>query len=147
MINRQANYLEKEVMQGSSLDHIILLYGKAINSLKVAKMAIDEGLTSPETVKKKAEALTKTVDILIYLQAILNLEKGGEIAQKLMEIYGILIDELIKVNFTNETQKIQDSIEILENLRKAWLDLKHKNSIEKPLNNVKPVEVQASQNT
>ncbi len=146
MVNRQANYLEKEVLQGSSLDHIILLYAKAINSLKVAKKAIEEGLTSPEVVKKKAEALTKAVDILIYLQAILNLEKGGEIAQKLMEIYGILIDELIKVNFTNETQKIQDSIEILENLRKAWLDLKHKNSIGKRLAHTKPMEMQTSQN-
>lgn len=120
----QHNYLEREVLQGNPLDHIIMLYGKAINSLKLVKKNIEEGLNTPEAVKTKAEALTKAIDILVYLEAILDLEKGGEIAAKLKEIYGILIDELVKFNFTNDLKVIHDSIEILKDLRNAWLSIK-----------------------
>lgn len=120
----QHNYLEREVLQGNSLDHIIMLYGKAINSLKLVKKNIEEGLNTPEAVKTKAEALTKAIDILVYLEAILDLEKGGEIAAKLKEIYRILIDELVKFNFTNDLKVIHDSIEILKDLRNAWLSIK-----------------------
>lgn len=120
----QHNYLEREVLQGNPLDHIIMLYGKAINSLKLVKKNIEEGLNTPEAVKTKAEALTKAIDILVYLEAILDLEKGGEIAAKLKEIYRILIDELVKFNFTNDLKVIHDSIEILKDLRNAWLSIK-----------------------
>ncbi|MFN3921374.1 MAG: flagellar export chaperone FliS, partial [Caldimicrobium sp.] len=83
MVKLQQNYLEKEVFQGSSLDHVLMLYGKAINSLKLVKKNVEEGLNTPEAVKNKAEALTKAIDILVYLQAILDHEKGGDIATKL----------------------------------------------------------------
>lgn len=124
MVKYTQKYFEKEVLEGSPVEHIILLYGKAINCLKQVKRAITEGLNTPELVKTKAENLSRVVDILIYLEAILDLEKGGEIAKNLKEIYDILINELIKVNFTNELKPVDDSIEILENLKKAWIDIK-----------------------
>ncbi len=134
MIRANQNYLEKDVLQGSPLDHIILLYNKTINCLKQVKKAIDSGLNSPDIVKLKADNLSKVIDILVYLEAILDMEKGGEIAKNLKEIYDILIDELIKVNFTNDLKTVEDAIEIFENLKTAWLDIK--NSI--PLNFKEP---------
>jgi flagellar protein FliS len=124
MLRPNQNYFEKEVLQGTSLDHIILLYGKAINLLKQVKNAIEEGLDTPERKKIKAENLGKVVDILVYLEAILDLEKGREIAKNLKEIYAVLINELIKVNFSNELKVVEDSIEVLENLKKAWVDIR-----------------------
>lgn len=124
MLRPNQNYFEKEVLQGTPLDHIILLYGKAINSLKQVKRALEEGLKTTELKKIKAENLGKVVDILVYLEAILDLEKGGEIAKNLKEIYDVLIDELIKVNFSNELKLVEDGIEVLENLKKAWVDIK-----------------------
>ncbi len=124
MIRPNNNYLERQVLEGSPLEHIILLYGKAINSLKLAKEAIKRGLKDPENVKIKVENLSKAMDILIYLQAILDLEKGGEIAKNLKEIYEILINAIIEVNFSNELKPLNDSIEVLENLRNAWMEIK-----------------------
>ncbi len=124
MVKYTQRYFEKEVLEGSPIEHIILLYGKAINCLKQVKRTMEEGVNTPELVKSKAENLTRVVDILVYLEAILDMEKGGEIAKNLKEIYDLLIDELIKVNFTNELKPVEDAIEILENLRKAWMDIK-----------------------
>jgi len=124
MLRPNQNYLEREVLEGSSLDHIILLYSKAINSLKIAKRAIVEGLNSSEAVKVKVENLSKAVDILIYLTAILDLEKGGEIAKNLKEIYESLINGLIEVNLTNNLKPLEDTLEVLERLRSAWVEIK-----------------------
>lgn len=124
MVRNQQNYLEKEILQGTPIDHIILLYGKAINSLRLVKKIIEDCENSPEAIKNKANALAKATDILIYLQAILDFEKGGDIAKNLNEIYEILINELISCSFKPDLKKIEDAIEILENLKKTWYSIK-----------------------
>ncbi|MGC9109856.1 MAG: flagellar export chaperone FliS [Caldimicrobium sp.] len=124
MVRPNGNYLERQVLEGSPLEHLILLYGKALNSLRLAKNAIERGLNDPETVKAKVENLSKAMDILIYLQAILDLEKGGDIAKNLKEIYQTLIQALLEVNFSNNLKPLNDSIEILEKLRNAWMEIK-----------------------
>lgn len=117
-------YLEKEVFQASPLDQVILLYNKAINSLKMVERSISDEKPTPESIKSRAENLSRVVDILTYLTAILDEEKGKEIAKNLREIYNTLIDELIKVNFTLDQKVVKDAIDILENLKKAWIDIR-----------------------
>lgn len=128
MVKPQNYYLEQEILRASPLDHVILLYSKAINLLKTVEQLIQERSSTPEVIKAKAEALSKAIDILTYLSTILDEEKGGEIARNLKEIYDILIRELLRFNFDHDRKIILDSIEILENLRKAWIDIKRGNN-------------------
>jgi len=118
------SYLENQVKNAHPLDHIIMLYNKAISCLKIAKKAIEEGLKNPENVRKKAENLGKATEIIAYLQGSLNIEKGGEIAKNLNLIYDILISELVKANLEDNMEIITKSIETLETLKKAWEDIK-----------------------
>ncbi|AEH23707.1 flagellar protein FliS [Thermodesulfobacterium geofontis OPF15] len=118
------SYLENQVKNAHPLDHVIMLYNKAISCLKIAKKAIEEGLKNPENVKKKAENLGKATEIIAYLQGSLNIEKGGEIAKNLNLIYDILISELVKANLEDNIEIITKSIETLETLKKAWEDIK-----------------------
>ena len=96
------NYLENQVKNDNPLDLVIMLYNKTLSCLKIAKKAIEEGLDNSNNIKKKAENIGKATEIIAYLQGSLNLEKGGEIAQNLNEIYDILISELIKANIKND---------------------------------------------
>lgn len=128
MVKPQNYYLEQEILRASPLDHVILLYSRAINLLKTVERLIQEKSSTPEVIKAKAEALSKAIDILTYLSTILDEEKGGEIARNLKEIYNILIRELLRFNFDHDRKIILDSIEILENLRKAWIDIKRGNN-------------------
>ncbi len=124
MVKPQNYYLEQEILRASPLDHVILLYSRAINLLKTVEQLIQEKSSTPDVIKAKAEALSKAIDILTYLSTILDEEKGGEIARNLKEIYNILTRELLRFNFDHDRKIILDSIEILENLRKAWIDIK-----------------------
>ncbi|WP_038055111.1 flagellar export chaperone FliS [Thermodesulfobacterium hydrogeniphilum] len=124
MLNPVQNYIENQVKNTDPLGLIIMLYNKAISCLKISQKAIESGLDNPENVKKKAENLGKATEILAYLQGCLNFEKGQEIAKNLNEIYDILINELVKANMENDTEIISKSVTILENLKKAWEDIK-----------------------
>lgn len=124
MLKPQHHYMEREVLQASPLDQIILLYNRAINSLKLVERSILEDKPTPESIKSRAENLSRVIDILTYLTAILDEEKGKEIAKNLKEIYTILIEELIKVNFTMDKKVVNDAIDILENLKRAWIDIR-----------------------
>lgn len=128
MIKPQNYYLEQEILQASPIDHVILLYTRAINCLKTVDQLSQRNSTSPDEIKTRAYAISKTIDILTYLSSILDEEKGGEIAKNLKEIYEILTRELIRFNFDQDKKIIQDSIEILENLKKAWIDIKRNNN-------------------
>ncbi len=118
------NYLENQVKNANPLEHVVMLYSKALSCLKVAKKAIEEGLKDPENIKKKAENIGRATEIIAYLQGSLNMEKGGEVAKNLNEIYDILITELVRANMENNTEIITKSIETLENLRKAWEEIR-----------------------
>ena len=123
------NYLENQVKNADSLDLVIMLYNKALSCLKIAKKAIEEGLDNSDNIKKKAENIGKATEIIAYLQGSLNLEKGGEIAQNLNEIYDILISELIKANIENNLEIITKSIGVLENIKRAWEDIKYNSNV------------------
>lgn len=117
-------YLENEIKNASPLDLILMLYNKSLFCLKIAKKAIQQGLDNLENLRKKAENIEKATEIIAHLQSCLNFEKGGEIAKNLNEIYGILISELIKANLENNPETIEKAIITLENLKKAWENIK-----------------------
>ena len=118
------NYLENKVLNASPEELIIMLYDKAISSLKKVKPLLGKDSLEPEDIKIKAEYFSKTVDIITYLKACLNHQKGKEIAKNLDEIYQILIDELLKAQITNDIKKVEDAIEILSNLKNAWEEVR-----------------------
>lgn len=117
-------YLQSKVMGADALELITMLYDKAIVSLNIAKDAIIKGVDDPELVKKKATELSRATDIIYYLNDILDRQRGGQIAENLSIIYNILAEELVRANLFNDAETISKCIEILENLKSAWEDVK-----------------------
>ncbi len=116
-------YLESMVTTASPVQLIVMLYDKVINLLHNAKSAIEMGLDDMENLKTKAESLSRATDIVIFLQAILDTEKGGEIAVNLKSIYDAFIQELIRINVENDVKSIEEMINIFEDLRSVWVEL------------------------
>ncbi len=119
-------YLESMVNTASPVQLIVLLYDRLINLLNTAKTAIEEGIEDVENIKVKAESLSKATDIVIFLQAILDEEKGGDIAKNLHKIYDAFIHELIRINAENDIKSIDEMVRIFEDLRSVWVDLERK---------------------
>ena len=114
-------YMKNSVTTASPLQQVILLYDKAIVSLKAAKEDIKN-----QNIRSKIENITKVSDIIRALDAALDFEKGGEIAKNLHSLYDFIDRSLVRVNARNDVQLIDDLIEILSNLKEGWEGIQSK---------------------
>ncbi|MGC9045320.1 MAG: flagellar export chaperone FliS [Thermodesulfovibrio sp.] len=117
-------YLQSKVMGADALELITMLYDRAIVSLNIARELIIKGVDDPEIVKKKAIELSRATDIMYYLNDILDRQRGGQIAENLSIIYITIVEQLVRANLFNDVETISKCIEILNNLKAAWEDVK-----------------------
>ncbi|WP_457622722.1 flagellar export chaperone FliS [Persephonella sp.] len=121
MTNPYDVYIKTDIETASPLKQIIMLYDKAIVSLKQAVEDIENN-----RIKSKVENIQKATDIILALESALDLEKGGEIAQNLKDLYNFAYNKLLEAHAKNDVNLINDIIEILETLRSAWEEIESK---------------------
>jgi flagellar protein FliS len=111
-------YLENMVANANPVRLIIMLYEKAINCLE---NALEIGDTENfDMQKSKYEEMGRALEIISVLDATLDMEKGGEIAKNLREIYRSLMDELTYQMLKEDKERLEKVIKILKNLKSAW---------------------------
>jgi len=94
---------------------ILMCYEGAISSLKLAR---DNYLAG--RFEAKAGALQKCLDILHELNAILDLEKGGECAVNLRSLYVYMTQALTEADLKRDIETMDQVITMLEELESAW---------------------------
>ena len=125
MINNP--YLENMVMNANPVRLVIMLYDKAISSLETALELMDSPSEDFDLKERKYQAMGKALEIINVLDATLNMEKGGEIAKNLREIYTALMDELTSQMFKEDPAKLERIINILKGLRESWEEVERIN--------------------
>ncbi len=66
--------------------------------------------------------------IIEYLQSCLDNEKGGEIALNLNSLYDYIFIRLTEANLRNDTAKMREVVDLLNNIRDGWNSISDKNS-------------------
>lgn len=94
---------------------VVLLYEGAIRFLRQAQTAIQNG-----DFTQKAASLARARDIIFELNQSLNLEQGGSLAQNLRGLYNFLWRYIGQAGIQNNTEMLDKSIHILEDLASAW---------------------------
>ncbi|MDW8066364.1 MAG: flagellar export chaperone FliS [Aquificaceae bacterium] len=114
-------YLENMVLTANPIKQVILLYEKAILCLEEAMELMEVSSEDPEQVKRKYEALGRATEILVVLNSTLNMERGGEIAKNLREIYEALISDIVRITAKgDEPETLKKMVKILSNLKEGW---------------------------
>jgi flagellar protein FliS len=111
-------YLENMVANANPVRLVIMLYEKAINCLENALELRDT--EDFDMQKSKYEEMGRALEIISVLDAVLDMEKGGEIAKNLREIYRSLTDELTYQMLKEDKERLEKVIKILKNLKSAW---------------------------
>lgn len=101
---------------------ISLLFEACQENLAVAKGAMRRG-----EVKKKIEAIKKAMDIVVRLQASLNLEDGGQIALNLDDLYTFCVNRLAMANASNDEDMIDEVFKVIAELKLGWSQIEHTN--------------------
>ncbi len=98
---------------------VVMLYDGAIDFLDKAATAINM-----REVPIKIKYIDKAIAIIEELLNALNLEVGGEIALNLQNLYLHMMRELVLANAKNDGNKIKHVINLLKELREAWVQIK-----------------------
>ncbi len=114
------SYLENMVYTANPVRLIIMLYERAIVALENALDIMNKENPSLEEIKTKLEELSKANDILIALDSTLDMEKGGEIAKNLHEIYTALSNDIVRLSLKDDVEIVKKMIKVLMDLKESW---------------------------
>ncbi len=94
---------------------IVMLYDGAIKFLKLAIQELEA-----ENYAGKGQYINRAQDIIDELNAVLDMEAGGEISQNLRKLYHFMGRHLNQANAKRDPQMIQEVINLLEELNQSW---------------------------
>lgn len=123
--NRAANAyakvgLESNVAGASPHDLIIMLYQASIASIAKARTQI-----AAKDIPGKGASISRAISLIgSGLQASLNLEEGGQIAENLYDLYGYMIQRLTAANIGNDVAILAEVESLLGDLLGAWEGIK-----------------------
>ncbi len=123
-------YGEVKVASGvGSSDNVQLiqmLLDGLIENLAAAEGQINRVLTLKageehrEEIANKNRSLTRAANIVMGLQTALDLDKGGDLAKNLNELYAYVSRKIFTVNAQNDIEGLKEVKGLMENIRSAW---------------------------
>ena len=114
-----ASYGEVNVQAGTayadSVQLIQMLFDGLIDSLSAA-----EGQIERNEIEAKGESISRAIRIVMGLQGSLDIEKGGEIAANLGDLYDYCNRRLMHANLKNDLEAVQEVKRLISEIREAW---------------------------
>ncbi len=110
-------YQQTQITTASPEKILLLLYDGAIGNCRKAVELING-----KDHAGKGVCIGKAVAIVGELMNTLNHEIGGEISQRLEQLYMYVLDELTRANIERRVQSLHDAIKVLLILRDAWTE-------------------------
>lgn len=109
--------VETGVMGANPHRLILMLYQGARKAVAQARMHLQQGNIGP-----RGEAISKAIGIITSgLQASLNKEVGGEIAERLDGLYSYMTRRLLQANLEQSEEKLIEVDRLLATLEEAWV--------------------------
>lgn len=97
------------------IQQIVMLYDGAIKFIRLAAADIET-----RDLVAKAEHTNRALDIIHYLQSILDFERGGEVAPVLNTLYSCVNAELLQASARLDAEKMRRTAELLVPVRDSW---------------------------
>ena len=94
---------------------IVMLYDGAIKFMNLAIKEIEAGHQA-----EKGKYINKAQDIINELNAVLDMDGGGEIAANLRGLYLYMVKRLTEANTMKDPRMIHEVIGLMEELNQGW---------------------------
>jgi flagellar protein FliS len=110
-----AAYQDSAVTTQSKGRLIVLLYDGAIKFMKLAIKELQAG-----NFEAKGKYINKAQDIINELNAVLDMNAGGDIANNLRKLYCFMSNRLSEANIKRDPKMINEVIKLMEELNQSW---------------------------
>ncbi|MCL2382449.1 MAG: flagellar export chaperone FliS [Treponema sp.] len=131
--NAISSYRETKVKTASQGQLIIMLYEEAVRQLDRALefLALNAGENKdPSNIEKISKSILKVQEIITELNASLDFEQGGDIAQSLFSLYTWFNRELLEANIDQDIRRIRLVRSQINDLKNAWTEVVAKTGAE-----------------
>lgn len=97
---------------------VSMLFDGALKALATAK-----GCCERKDIEGRTASINKASDIIVGLKGCLELEQGGEVAQRLDELYDYSLRQLYQANKENSAELVQEIIGLISEVSSGWNDM------------------------
>jgi flagellar secretion chaperone FliS len=111
-------YRQTQVQSRSPLELVVMLYDGALRFMNEAKAGFEAG-----DIKRRAEAMSRTMAIIDQLQNTLDMKAGGDIARSLDQLYTYVRDRLLQASMQQSGKPVDEAIAVITNLREGWAEI------------------------
>ena len=110
-----SSYSQVANSENDPLQQIVMLYDGAIKFLRLAGENIES-----RDIPQKATHVNRALDILNYLQGILDFERGGQVAATLDSLYTLVSMKILRASATLDAPGMRAAAELLVPVRDSW---------------------------
>ena len=110
-----SKYKDVQVLTADRLRIVIMLYEGVLRFNRGAQQAIRDG-----QIELRNYNINRSIEIITELRDALNMEEGGDIAQKLLSLYIFSIEHLTSGNLENNVDYIENVNKVFEELKGGW---------------------------
>ncbi|WP_028974725.1 flagellar export chaperone FliS [Spirochaeta cellobiosiphila] len=110
-------YKQTKVKTAGQGKLIVMLYDEAIRQMDKAVELLE---SESKSFDKVNAAIIKAQDVFTELMVGLDFEKGGDIANNLLNLYMFFNQELVSANIEKNSGKIKHICKMATDLRSAW---------------------------
>ncbi len=116
-------YQQMHVSGLNQKELIVMLYSGALKFIEEGKQIIHTN-----DIPGIHDKLNRARNIFIHLLATLDLERGGELAQKLSSLYAYFIEKITVANVTKKEKDLDEIIPLIQSIKESWENLDLKNA-------------------
>lgn len=111
--------LESAVASADPHRLIMMLFDGAIAAISLARLHMEAG-----DIAQKGASISKAIDLITNgLRASLDMEAGGDLAERLGSLYDYMSQRLLFANLKNSVGALDEVSELLTGLRDAWAQI------------------------
>jgi flagellar protein FliS len=111
-------YREAAAQGQSPVRLVVLLYEQIIADLRTARAALAAG-----DIERRTTEISHALHVLGQLQASLDMDRGGDVAQALDRFYVIVRGRLLEAQVRASAQILDEQMQLLLSLREAWVEV------------------------
>lgn len=115
VMNAYQQYQESQVLTASKGKLLLMAYDGAIRFIRQAQLSMAEKDYAGQNTN-----LQKAQRIILELIATLNMKVGGDLAQRLLQLYEYMFNRLVEANVTDSQETLEEVQRLLTDLRSAW---------------------------
>jgi flagellar protein FliS len=115
---RANQYLNTQVRSSTPLELVVLLYDAALRHAVTARDAM-----ARRDIPSRRTAMSKLMAVVGELQHTLDMDRGGDIARQLDELYSWALTQLLDATVHQDPQRIEEVHRVLTILRDGWVSI------------------------